>query len=557
MTHIEEIYKFLLDENESTFQNYLTDNFEINSDELLIKNFWQSLEYYFDDNRELVKKFINNEKLKLPKKLDVILNYPSQLKKFINLEYSITELSDEIIAIMEKDKAKIIHPLLFIFCYKQLSSKLKILKIENKDTYLIKSIDNYIVKKKKTKAREQYSYTFSIFYHLFTNDKLDIIIKEYERNNNLLFANCLQKIYLNFKIEVYTKTDAIQDNRNGRFNDICIDITNDSNNYRKEHLLIDKINKIKESKNLNETKNNFYNYVLIEINENAHLPSLDEDRKISIFEKTGKLSNAFIIKDDNFKEFMKKIYKEISSILFNNYDKNLGIIFYLCCYENFNYTMADFFLNLYNRKDQGIKFNEVIKIFKGRLKNENKFIKLCFEELDDDDKSNFLEYNNENPEESILSSVGVDIVITLPRKKECSSIIEIKECYTKFREGYFTFLNESLDDNYQKYTNIVLDRNRELRQMLDNFILPAIEKFYKNVTDDDKEEYKLSKNVPILKYTDNKFDREGISTKLLKTYFDRLPNFRKGFENIEDGCKNISNCKFIDSHIFDKIINKK
>ena len=37
MTHIEEIYKFLLDENESTFQNYLNDNFEIDNDELLIK----------------------------------------------------------------------------------------------------------------------------------------------------------------------------------------------------------------------------------------------------------------------------------------------------------------------------------------------------------------------------------------------------------------------------------------------------------------------------------------------------------------------------------------
>jgi hypothetical protein len=555
MTSIENIYDFLNKENEINIDNYLSDK-DIDYDELLIKKFWEGLHYFFDDDKDDIKKFISNQKVKLPNRWKIILNYPSKLMKFMKEAYTITDLSDEVIDILHNNKInniRTLNPFLFIFCYKQLSTKIEIFKIENKDTYIIK----YNGKK----VRPQYYYTFSIFYHLLTNEKIDIMIKEQKRKNKFLFASCLEKIYYNMDMEKIIITESLQDNARRRYNDICIGIDmniDELDKFASEKILIDRINKEKFLKKLNEDKDEYYNTLIIEINEDHHLPFRDEDRKISIYEKTGKLNIQFTINQDNFKEFMKKIYKEISSILYKNYDIDLGVLFYMCVIQNFDYDYALYFLNIHNKtfSGSGIKFNDVISIFNGKLKNEDKFIKSCFEELDDEDKTNFIEFNEDEPRESILSSSGVDIVIGLPRKKECTAITEIKETYTKFREGFFTFINDSLSKEEEQYTNIVLNRINELNKVIEAFVYPSIKVFMEKISEDDIENYRLSQHLHFIKFTKNKFYKEGISTKLLINCFGKIPNFDSKLEKMGGDLQKIPECTFVNSDIVYNVLSK-
>ena len=130
MVHELDVYRILNEENEIHIENYMNDNYDIDSDSLLIKNFWKSLEYYFDNDKDNIKKFINNQNVLLDKKFNVLLSFPSSLNYLYNKSKTMENLSQEIINIINKNDDRIIHPLLFILCYKFLSkeSLFKLLK---------------------------------------------------------------------------------------------------------------------------------------------------------------------------------------------------------------------------------------------------------------------------------------------------------------------------------------------------------------------------------------------------------------------------------------------
>jgi hypothetical protein len=163
-------------------------------------------------------------------------------------------------------------------------------------------------------------------------------------------------------------------------------LENCSNKYNK------KINRKKSELCLNESKNEFFNSIIIEINELRHSKILDQERKLSIYRKTGKISLDLYILEDNFDNFCEELLEKISSHIFKTTDTQLGILFYLTCVEKININEAEYFLNIFNKSKDGIIFEEVVSIYRDHIKMKE-FIKLCDNELDNTHKIAMPKYN--------------------------------------------------------------------------------------------------------------------------------------------------------------------
>ena len=521
MVHELDVYRILNEENEIHIENYMNDNYDIDSDSLLIKNFWKSLEYYFDDDKDNIKKFINNQNVLLDKKFNVLLSYPSSLNYLYNKSKTMENLSQEIINIINKNDDRIIHPLLFILCYKFLSKEYDISYIVTKNKYHISKISN-----PKFKIRWQYHYTFIIYYYLFTNEQLDLLIKYYKSNEQNEYAQILEQIYFNFEIEKMVNMHI------DRFIDICINLENE--------------NQIPNW--LTETQEKFYNCVTIEINESHHKPNVDLERKISILAKTGKVALDFYFLEDELENIFMRLHQKIGSILYKNINKQLGISYYLTCIENIHIKYVNFFIDIHNNRKVGYPFSKLISIFDGSLKNKDKFIKICEEELDE---TNFIEYNKDNIMKSKLSSTGIDIVLNLPRKKDCNKAKKIKEIYTKFREGYFSFLEDKLENTDEEFINILFSRNQEYRSIIQHLIKPVIELFCRKIKKEDIEKYNLIEQVPFLQKSNNRFHKEGVKLNNIRDFFGHIIDLN----HVDDGLDNIPKCVYINEKDMKAILN--
>ena len=226
---------------------------------------------------------------------------------------------------------------------------------------------------------------------------MDLLIKYYKSNEQNEYAQLLEQIYFNFEIEKMVNMHI------HRFIDICINLENEN-----------------ETPNwLTETQEKFYNCVTIEINESHHKPNVDLERKISILAKTGKVALDFYFLDDTLENIYVRLHQKIGSLLYKNINKQLGISYYLTCIENIHIKYVNFFIDIHNNRKVGYLFSKLISIFDGSLKNKDKFIKICEEELDE---TNFIEYIEDDIMKSKLSSSGIDIVLNLPRKKDCNKL---------------------------------------------------------------------------------------------------------------------------------------
>ena len=525
-----DVYKILNEENDVHIQNYMNDNYDIDSDSLLIKNFWKSLEYYFNDNKDKIKKFISNEKVLLDGKFNILLSYPSSLNNLRTK--SLSELSQEVITIIDKNDDRIIHPLLFILCYKYLSKEYDICYIVTKNKYHISKISN-----PKFKIRWQYDYTFIIYYYLFINENLDLLIKHYKSEEQYVYAQLLEKIYFNFEIEKMVNMSlGIDDCCNTRFIDLCINLE-----YENEIPT-----------GLTETQEKFYNCVTIEINESHHKPNIDLERKLAILSKTGKVALDFYFLDNELEDIFKLIHQKIGSVLYKNINKQLGISYYLTCIENIHIKYVTFFIDIYNSKN-GYQFGKLISIFDGSLKNKDMFIKTCEEELDE---TNFIEYIENNIMESTLSSTGIDIVLNLPRKKECNKAKKIKEIYTKFREGYFSFLENKLENTDDYLLNILFSRNQEYGHIIQSLIKPFIELYCKKIKKEDIEKYNLIEQLPFLQKSNNRYHKDGVKLNNIRYFFGNIKELKEGLKHVDDGLNNIPKCIYINEKDMKKILQE-
>lgn len=538
------IYEYLKNENDLHMISYLNDKYE-EPDNLLIKNYWKSLEYYFNGDTKKIKNFIVDKEVVLNEKWTILMNYPTNLKKLLNNKVNMSSIANEIIKIIcceQNTNVRIIHPLLFILCYPYLHPHINIMKIYNKSTFNIKLINS------KTKIRPQYNYTFSIFYYLFTNIDLNILIEKQRFSNNLFFTECLEQLYFNFQIEKLIDMNLeLDDICKVRFSDISIGIDyekleNSSNKYNK------KINKMKTELYLSESKNEFFNSIIIEINELRHSKIADEERKLAIYRKTGKISLDFYILEDDFDDFCKKLLEKLGSHIYKTLDPQLGILFYLTCVDKININHSSYFLNIFNKSKDGILFEEIISIYKGHIKMNN-FIELCNLELDD---SHFIERIPDNLMESRLNSLGIDIVIMLPRRSDSKNSVAIKEVYTTFREGYFNFIVKKLGNNNEKYMNLLLNKNQEYYNIIKNLIEPSINIFYNKITKEDILKYNLVEPVPFLQNSESKYDKEGVSLVNLRHFFGNIIKL----DEIDDGLLTIPKCKYISKQIMNNILLK-
>ena len=108
--------------------------------------------------------------------------------------------------------------------------------------------------------------------------------------------------------------------------------------------------------------------------------------------------------------------KEIAKTIYKNYDEYLGIIFYLLNVENIEIKMAHFFLDIRKSKN-GVPIKQILNVFKGcEFTNKKNFMKVIKKELNSD--LYFVIKDENNFKDSLLSQIGVDRLIFLPRSDD-------------------------------------------------------------------------------------------------------------------------------------------
>lgn len=491
--------------------------------ELLNKHKSNILKYLFDTDKES-DSFEKNKDIKLSEKWDPILNYPDELHSLKRTKTNKTVILTRIVDSLLKNVNRIIHPILLVIFYYELSDYIKYNEMSTDDDDEIIQIQLTSKNKKYLKEiRPQINATFRLYWKLI-NDKKIQQFKNYYIDNDLA-EEIINSLYYKVTVEELIKINqTIIETKKVRFNDLCLclDI---NEQIMKKKTLRSKYEKYMEIKDqLNEKQKDFQNKILIEINESHHMPSIDFLRKTSIYETTGKTIIDFNIVDDDLEIVYNKILKNIAKTIYKNYDENLGIVFYLVNIENIEIKMATFFLEIINKKNEGVPMKTILNVFNNwEFVDKNNFLKLVKSELDND--SYFLS-KHDDFKNSLLSSLGVDKLIFLPRKEDfvdTEQMIDFVKLYNKFRESFFKTIETFLSSDDE--TNIVIYLLKKLtcKEEFDKFKEPLINSFLGKLDEDliniveEKYDIELDKWLPILMKSKNKY--HNIDTNVMKNSF--------------------------------------
>ncbi len=456
------------------------------------KNKKHILNYLFSKDEK--KLFKNNEEIKFSNKWTNILSYPKELNQIKKTTKE--KLFNIIKDIILLNNSRALHPILLLIFYKELSEYIDFREINDNDYQLINKSTNKLI-------RKQINITFRIYIKILN----DINIKKFCAfiDNDELINN----LYYNIKIE-----DEIYSVHGIRYCDLSIYINDED-------------------------------YLFVEINEGHHNLELDFERKCEIYQKTLKIIIDYNICIDTIEIFYNKLLKQIAKLIYKN-NIDWAILFYMSCISNLDINIANHFYDFYKNKDTGIKIKKIINMFNNYgLKNKIFFIEIIKTELDNE--QHFIELN-EKFIQSKVNSIGFDIIINLPRKSELECINEIKKNYTVFRENYFDFIKEFLDNN---------DKNKIIEHIINNFnniyeisniSKPIISNMYDKLIENKDEiekkyKIKLNKYLPFLYESKNNYDK--IDKKNLKKLVDS--KFVSIIDNNFDiNLSYINNHKFID-----------
>ncbi len=521
------------------------------------------LKYLFDTEKES-DAFDKNKDVKLGEKWDPILNYPDELHSLKRTKTNKSTIVTRVVDSLLKNVDRAIHPLLLIILNYELRDYIKYNEMSRDDEDEMIQIQLTSKNKKYLKEiRPQINSTFRLYWKLL-NDKKIQQFTNYYIDNDLVEA-IINSLYYQLTVEQLIKLNQTPiETKKVRFNDLCLSLDVD------EELLQKKLSPIKYDKflklknNLNEKQKDFQTKILIEINESHHMPSIDFLRKTSIYETTCKTIIDYNITNDDIEIVYEKILKEISKTIFKNYDEDLGIIFYLTNIENMEIGIATFFLDIYNatKKNKGIPMKNILNVFNNwEFVDKNKFMKLIKTELDSEA---YFVSKEEDIKYSLLTSLGVDRLIFLPRKDDfvdTEQIINFVKMYNKFREGFFrtieTFLNN--DDE----TNIVVYLLKKLtsREDFERFKEPLINSFLEKILNEDlivavEEKYKieLDKWLPILMKSKSKY--HNIDTNIMKNSFgNKVANIIE--ERYDSSKSEIKKRALIPKEVIEFIFNHK
>ena len=461
---------------------------------------------YLLESEKNVNDFDNDIKIKLGNKWNNILNYPSSLYTLRNTSITKSQFIDRMIAILKDKTIRVIHPILFIIFYNELTDEhIKYCSINNG-----KYIKLLPAESKKTiyNLRDQTIYIFKIYWRLINDDKIKIFNNFYYENN--LVENLINSLYYNVKVEDKKDTnDVFIETKKMRFCDLSINLDFNNNDETSDDEI--------------DLEYEFKNQILIEINENHHQPKIDYLRKQIIYLKTGKSLIFYETTTDEkyFDNLYLRILKEISKIIYKNYDKYIGIMFYLYIIENIDLEMSKLFLDIHFYKRAAI--STILNIFEGwEFINKKKFLKKVIKNLN---SPVYFINKDEIFEDSILSSIGITKLLFLPSVGDfnfLTHLVEFAEIYDKFRDGFFktieSFLNNDEDEELNKDLRKKYVFKEELKQ-LDELYMYFFLKVMKNYLNDDLLEkikikfdnkYELDNDLPFFinkkdKY--NKFDK--------------------------------------------------
>lgn len=516
------------------------------------------LEYLFDENEKRINRWINNKSITTNEKWDFMLSYPNNFNKFKNTKIKRTEIQETIIRLLDDNICRIIHPGLIILCYDQLSSHIIFHQVyKNFSDPLYLTITNGIQLKK---LRPQIITTFEIYCQLLLDNKLKRFFDTYDSDE--LLNEIKTKLFFNFEIEKMINMDLnMSESCNVRFNDICLNLTLSDVIYytNVDKKKVTKNRNLYDQKKLTELQIEYLPKIVIEINEGHHIPVIDNLRKLNIYQTTGKLSLDYSSVESIFMDFYKKILKEIAKVIYKNYSEDYGIIFYLCCVDDFNVRYASHFWKIYDKtviNNDGITINEVYKMMK-LYGLKNKLTKeQIMEELDQN--ISFIEYNEEDFYNSYLSGLGFDQLVLLPPKKEFPKKITFISEYTKFREKTFSAIIEFMNnDDEETYIFKLINHINQMSQITENIIKPTLDFILsllnKETIDKIEGKYniKICSLLPILMPSKSKYDsidKKALTNMINRKYSDIIN------KNVDPGKLSIEGVKILPLHIIKDLL---
>lgn len=515
------------------------------------------LNYIFEKDK-IIKKFKNNNEITLTKKWDAILNYPNELYTLRRTITTKSVILNRVINNLLDKRYRIIHPILLIIFHDELSEYIKYCEINDDDDDKI--IDIQLIPKNKQILKEiksQINITFKIYWKLINDINIQNILNWY--NTNELVQEIIYSLYCKVTVEELIKLNQTYvETKKIRFNDMCLNLDIDDEIYEKLSP-VKYINFQKNQQKLNESQCQYQNKILIEINESHHEPMIDFLRKTSIYQTTGKVIIDYDIAIDDFNDIYTKIMKDISKTIYKNYDEELGIIFYLTIVENIHIKMAQFFLEI--RKTNGIPIKKILSVFKSwEYIDKNNFIKVIKKELNNN--IYFIKKDECNFKNSLLSQIGIDRLIFLPRSNDfvnSEEILNFVEIYSKFRQGFFNTIESFLNNHEENNIIIYLINKLSMREDFQKFKEPLITALLEKIMTptiinavENEFNVKLDKRLPILIKSNNKY--HNIELNIMKnTFGDKVANILD--ENF-DTCKSIIEKRiFISKEIINFIFN--
>jgi hypothetical protein len=516
------------------------------------------LKYLFDTEKES-EAFDKNKEIKLGEKWDSILSYPDELHSLKRTKTKKSVIISRVVDSLLKNVDRAIHPILLIIFNYELSDYIKYNEMSN-DDYIIQIQLTSKNKKYLKEIRPQINTTFKLYWKLINDKKIQKFTNYY--NDNDLVEEIINSLYYKVTVEELIKINqTLIETKKVRFNDLCLSLDIDEEIIKKKVLpsKYEKYMKIRDQ--LNEKQKDYQSKILIEINESHHMPSIDFLRKTSIYETTGKTIIDFNIVDDDLETVYIKILKNIAKTIYKNYDEDLGIVFYLVNIENIEITMATFFLDI-TKKKNGIPIKTILNVFNNwEFVDKNKFIKLIKNELDDE---LYFVSKTDDIKNSLLTSLGVDRLIFLPRKDDfvdTEQIINFVKMYNKFREGFFNTIESFLSNDDETNIIIYLLKKLTCREDFEKFKEPLINSFLEKILNEDliiavEEKFKieLDKWLPILMKSKSKY--HNIDTNIMKNSFgNKISNIIE--ERFDSTKSEIKKRVLIPKQVIDYIITHK
>jgi len=531
--------------------------------ELLNKHKTNILKYLFDTDKTY-ELFDTNKDVKLGDKWDPILNYPNELYTLKRTKTTKSVIITRVVDSLLKNINRAIHPILLIIFNYELRDYIKYNEMSRDNDNDIVQIQLTSKNKKYLKEiRPQINSTFKLYWKLI-NDKKIQKFTNYYIDNDLVEA-IINSLYYQLTVEQLIKLNQTQiETKKVRFNDLCLSLDVNEELLKKK-ILPNKYDKyMKTRENLNEKQKEFQTKILIEINENHHMPNVDFLRKTTIYETTCKTIIDYNITVDDIDIVYEKIIKEISKIIFKYYDADLGIIFYLTNIENIEIGIATFFLDIYNANkiNKGIPIKTILNVFNNwEFIDKKNFIKLIKTELKYDC---YFVSKNDDIKNSQLTSLGIDRLIFLPRSDDfvnTEEILTFVKMYNKFKEGFFRTIETFLNNDDESNIVIFLLKKLTCREEFEKFKEPLINSFLEKILNEDligiiEDKYKieLDKWLPILMKSNSKYNNIDINI-MKNTFGDKVADIIE--ERFDVSKSEIKKRTLIPKEIIEFIFNYK